>query len=63
MLELTVSDMTCSHCAATITRAVQGVDGTARCEIDLGAKRVRIESERPAEHFVSAIRQAGYTPR
>lgn len=62
MIEFTVSDMTCGHCASTITRAVKEVDASGRCEIDLSAKRVRIESGRPAEEFRAAIEEAGYTP-
>jgi copper chaperone len=62
MIEITVQDMTCGHCAATITKAVREADAAARCAIDLGAKRVRIEAARPAEDFVAAIAGAGYTP-
>jgi copper chaperone len=62
MIELTVNDMTCGHCASTITRAVKDVDEAGRCEIDLAAKRVRISSSHPAEEFVAAIEEAGYTP-
>jgi len=62
MIELTVKDMTCGHCASTITRAVKDVDAQGRCEIDLDAKRVRIESSHPAGEFVAAIEEAGYTP-
>ncbi len=62
MIELTVNDMTCGHCASNITRAVKDVDAQGRCEIDLATKRVRISSTRPAEEFVAAIEEAGYTP-
>ena len=62
MIEFTVNDMTCGHCASTITKAVKEVDGAGRCEIDLAAKRVRIESSHPAEEFREAIAEAGYTP-
>ncbi len=62
VIELTVNDMTCNHCASTITRAVKDVDAEGKCEIDLGSKRVRISSSRPAEEFVAAIQEAGYTP-
>jgi copper chaperone len=54
--------MTCGHCASTITRAVKDVDAASRCEIDLGNKKVRIESAQPAEDFKAAIEEAGYTP-
>lgn len=63
MSEFIVEDMTCGHCASTITKAVKEVDGAARCEIDLAAKRVRVESDKPAADFLEAIEEAGYTPR
>jgi copper chaperone len=62
MIEFTVNDMTCGHCVSTITRAVKDVDAAGRCEVDLDAKRVRIESSHPAEEFRSAIAEAGFTP-
>lgn len=62
MIEFRVDDMTCGHCAAAIARAVREVDAAGRCEVDLDAKRVRIESHRPGAEFLAAIREAGYTP-
>ena len=62
MIEFTVNDMTCGHCASTITRAVKDVDAASRCEIDLGAKKVRIESAYAASEFKEAIEEAGYSP-
>lgn len=62
MIEFTVKDMTCGHCAASITKAVKRVDAAGRCEVDLEGKRVRIESARPAEAFREALEDAGFTP-
>jgi copper chaperone len=62
MIEFTVNDMSCSHCAATITKAVRQVDAQGRVEVDLAGKRVRIASGRPAEEFRAAIADAGFTP-
>ena len=62
MIEFTVSDMTCGHCASAITKAVKDVDAAAKCEIDLGAKKVRIQSAQEAADFQAAIDEAGYTP-
>ena len=63
MIEFTVNDMTCGHCASTITKAVKEVDAASRCEIDLGAHKVRIESSLGADEFRAAIEEAGYTPQ
>lgn len=62
MIEFQVQDMTCGHCASTITKAVKEVDAAGRCEVDLAAKRVRIASDLPAEDFRAAIEEAGFTP-
>lgn len=62
MIEFNVNDMTCGHCASTITRAVKEVDAGGKCEVDLAGKRVRIVSDRPSDEFKVAIEEAGFTP-
>ena len=62
MIEMNVPDMTCNHCIATIRSAVARVDEGARCEVDLGAKRVVVDSALPPSDFVEALEEAGYTP-
>jgi copper chaperone len=62
MVEFDVQDMTCGHCAATITDAVKTVDPTGRCEIDLAARRVKVESAFSAERIAAAIAKAGFSP-
>ena len=62
MTAFTVSDMTCGHCAATITEAVKAVDPAGRVEIDLAAKRVTVDSALSAERIAAAITRAGFSP-
>jgi copper chaperone len=63
MLTYEVKDMTCAHCASTITRAVKAVDATARVEIELNLQRVTVESSTADDEELSqAIKEAGYTP-
>ena len=62
MFELTVKDMTGGHCAATITGAVKALDPQATCEVDLPAKRVRVETAHSAERVRAAIESAGFNP-
>lgn len=61
MYNFQVSDMTCSHCVATVEKAVKSVDAAAKVDIDLGALAVKIESEEPVDRFAKAIEDAGYT--
>jgi copper chaperone len=62
MHEFSVQDMTCGHCAATITEAVKSVDPAGRCEFDLSARRVKVESAFSAERIAAAITKAGFSP-
>ncbi len=61
-IAFTVQDMTCGHCAATITDAVKSLDPDGRCEIDLAARRVTVASAFSADRVAAAIAKAGFTP-
>lgn len=60
MYELQVQGMTCGGCARSVTRSVQAIDSNARVDIDLAAKKVRIDSRASLDAVKSAISQAGY---
>ncbi len=63
MITFEVNDMTCGHCASTITKAVKSVDQGARVAIDVATHRVQIEpTESDAAELIEAIKDAGYTP-
>ena len=61
--QLHIPDMTCGHCASTITRAVKELDPAARLEFSLGEHRVRIASSAAREELRQAIAEAGYDSR
>ena len=63
MIAFQVNDMTCGHCASTITKAVKAVDKDATVAIDLDRRAVMIEpTDADADELRNAIAQAGYTP-
>jgi copper chaperone len=62
MIEIKVPDMTCGHCASTITRAVKELDAGATLDISLAEHLVRIDSKASSEALQRAITEAGYTP-
>lgn len=62
MITLQVNDMTCGHCVGIVTQAIKQQDDQARIEIDLESKSVKIDSSKPAQQFIAAIADAGYTP-
>ena len=63
MFTFQVPDMTCGHCASTIAKAVAGVDKSARIEVDIPRKLVRVSSAAPLGDLAKAIQDAGYTPQ
>jgi copper chaperone len=60
MLKLNVPDMTCGHCAGTVTKAVQSVDSQASVTVDLPLKTVSIVTAADAEKISQAVEAAGY---
>jgi copper chaperone len=63
MIQFQVDDMTCGHCASTITRTVQGLDAGAQVTVDLAAHRVSIDgTSANAQALQAAIADAGFTP-
>lgn len=63
MVTFRVPDMTCGHCADSISKAVAAVDAAARVGFDIPAHLVRVTpgSASPAQ-LEHAIRRAGYAP-
>ncbi len=63
MITFEVNDMTCGHCASTITKALKWTDRDAKVAIDLATHLVQIESAAAStEELAEAITDAGYTP-
>lgn len=58
----TVPDMTCGHCARTITGAILASYPSAKVDIDLGTKRVSIENAGDPAAVASVIEAEGYSP-
>jgi len=56
-----VPDISCSHCAASITAEVKNVAGVKSVEVDVEAKTVSVEAEPLDEQaIIQAIDEAGY---
>jgi copper chaperone len=60
MYQLEVQNMTCGHCAATVSKAVKALDSQATVNVDLVAKTVAVDSSVPLDIVRSAIVEAGY---
>lgn len=60
MYEFEVKNISCGHCVATVTRAIQEKDPKATVSIDLLTKRVAVESSAPETELRLALSSADY---
>ncbi|MFC5477129.1 heavy-metal-associated domain-containing protein [Massilia suwonensis] len=60
MYELQVEGMTCGGCANSVKKSVQALDSAAKVEVDLGSKKVRIDTKLGIDQVKAAVVQAGY---
>ena len=60
MYELEVEGMSCGHCVSSVTKSVLAIDPAAKVDVDLAAKKVRVDSQAALPAISSAIAEAGY---
>ena len=61
-MEITVKGMSCGHCAAAVTKALEGLPGVSQVQVDQPSGRVTFESAEPVsqEELARVIKSAGY---
>ena len=59
-VELAVSGMTCSGCAATVQRVLARVPGVQQVEVDLAAGRAQVLGTAPLAALLAAVQAAGF---
>jgi len=63
-VELTVRGMTCGHCEMRVTKALTGVEGVRKAEVDREREQAIVtvdpKTEVPLESLVAAVEAAGY---
>jgi len=60
MYSFDVSGMSCSHCAAAVTRSIQSLDQAAQVKVDLAQNRVEVQTHLERLKVAEAITEAGY---
>ncbi len=61
-MEVTVKGMSCSHCAAAVTKALEALPGVSQVHVDLATGKVTFASDKsvPREELARVIKAAGY---
>jgi copper ion binding protein len=59
---VTVTGMTCGHCASSVREEVGSIPGVTAVDVDLGNGTVTVDSDREVEPAAiqSAVEEAGY---
>jgi copper chaperone len=61
-VSVTVTGMTCGHCAASVREEVGSIPGVSAVDVDLASGEVTVDSEAPVEAAAikNAVEEAGY---
>lgn len=60
MTTLSVPDMSCNHCKATVEAALAAVPETGAVTVDLTTRKVEVTGPAPAQALIQALDQVGY---
>ena len=61
-LDLEIEGMSCNHCVASVTQALQELPGVDVKNVSIGAAQVSYEADKVSpEDIVLAVEDAGYT--
>lgn len=59
---VTVTGMTCGHCAASVREEISEISGVSNVDVDVASGRVDITSDAPLDRAAigAAVTEAGY---
>jgi copper chaperone len=60
MTILSIPEMSCGHCKASVEKAVASVDPAAKVAVDLTTRRVDVSSVSTTAALIAALKVAGY---
>ncbi|HET8984755.1 MAG TPA: heavy metal-associated domain-containing protein [Trueperaceae bacterium] len=58
--ELKIEGMSCAHCSAAVTRALESVKGVVQARVDLAAGKATVEGTATIDQLVAAVVDEGY---
>ena len=61
---LTVDGMMCAHCQMHVQKALEGIDGVIKADVELETKKAHVELSKDVsdDTLMNAVKDAGYTP-
>lgn len=58
--EYTVKGMNCTHCQATVVKAISNIEGVQQVDVNLSTGKALVEGEHKPEAVIAAVRTAGF---
>lgn len=62
-MKLSIPDMSCGHCKATVERTIHAVDEEATVSVDLASREAEVTAKTAAEAILAALAAEGYPAR
>lgn len=59
-MHLSIPDMSCGHCRASVTRALTELDPAARVTVDLTARTAQVDTTAPLPAVLAALEAVGF---
>ena len=59
-MDIKIPDMSCGHCSAAVTRAVQALDAKAKLEFDMPARRAKVDTTASPPQVLAALEAVGF---
>jgi copper chaperone len=60
MTTLSIPEMTCGHCKATVERTIAAQDAAAKVAVNLDTHTVAVQSTAPVAALIKALADEGY---
>ncbi|MDO9525274.1 MAG: heavy-metal-associated domain-containing protein [Gemmobacter sp.] len=59
-MQLSVPDMSCGHCKASVETALKALDPSAQVQVDLATRQVTLETNASATRVIAALQDVGF---
>lgn len=60
MTNLSIPEMSCGHCKATVEKTIKAIDPTAILDFDMTARTVAVKTATSMDAMRAALKTAGY---
>ena len=57
---LKVTGMTCGHCVAAVTKALENIPGVEKAEVSLEKAQAIVSGDADSQAMVAAVKEEGY---